>query len=133
MPRKKKAPESEQPWWKEKLDPTPVEAPFGYDHPPTLQDQIKMLVKNEMSIAAEQEGYETWEEADDFEMDDYPDGEAPEFLSKYEFDEMAPDTFFDEEEMRREAARKSETPDDATSAPAGDGTSEPITDVSTPE
>lgn len=54
------------------LDPTPVEMPVRFQRPPTLQEQIKAFVKRELSEAAEAQGVETFEEADDFDIEDDP-------------------------------------------------------------
>lgn len=67
-------------------DPTPVEVPLGYRRPPTLQEEISRIVRQQMSQQAAAEGFETFEEADDFEVDDDPDP-----LSAYEMLEMAPE------------------------------------------
>jgi pyruvate/2-oxoacid:ferredoxin oxidoreductase beta subunit len=63
------------------LDSTPLAIPVGFRKPPTLQDQMKKYVQIEMSRLAESQEFETWEEANDFEIgDDY------EAKSKYQED-----------------------------------------------
>lgn len=52
-------------------DPQPVEVPAGFKRPETLAEQIRRLVRNEefqRDLAAQ--GMETFEEAEDFEIDD---------------------------------------------------------------
>lgn len=51
-------------------DPTPVEVPIGFRRPLTLQEEIMRFVRREMSQIAEQQGFETFEESDDFDVDD---------------------------------------------------------------
>lgn len=51
-------------------DPTPVELPFGAQRPESLQDMIRRLVRTDVSRAAEQAGAETFEEANDFEVEE---------------------------------------------------------------
>lgn len=67
-------------------DPTPVEMPLGFKRPPTLQEEIQRIVRIQLSQQAQAEGFETFEEANDFEMDEDPDP-----LSPYEVSEMAPE------------------------------------------
>lgn len=65
-------------------DPTPVEWPAGVRRPETLTEQIQRLVRVQMSQFAEEQGLETFEEADDFDIDD--EEGAP--FSPYELTEM---------------------------------------------
>lgn len=58
--------------WSEKLDPTPVAVPAGFGRPPTLQEQMIALIRSEdfkRSMASQ--GFETIDEAEDFETEDY--------------------------------------------------------------
>lgn len=68
---------------KEYPDPTPVEMPLGFKRPPTLQEEIQRIIRVQMSQQARAEGFETFEEADDFAVDEDPDP-----LSAYEVMEM---------------------------------------------
>ncbi|UDN67863.1 hypothetical protein [robinz microvirus RP_153] len=52
---------------------TPVEWPLGVRRPETLQEQMRRLIRTEMSTRAAAEGYETFEEANDFDVDDDQD------------------------------------------------------------
>jgi len=54
----------------EKLDPTPLEIPVGFQRPPSLQEQIQRLVRVELSDKAAAAGAETFEESEDFGEDD---------------------------------------------------------------
>lgn len=79
----------------EKLDHTPVAVPVD-SGPPTLREQVRELVRHELSRAAAQGGWETFEESDDFDIPD--DEDLP--LTPYEMQEMADDVLdsFDEPE-----------------------------------
>lgn len=64
-------------------DPTPVEVPLHLRRPASIQDDIKRMVREELSRAAADAGEETFEEADDFSVDDDPDP-----FSQYELSAM---------------------------------------------
>lgn len=52
-------------------DPTPMAPPVGYNRQPSLSEQIRAMVRSErlaQEVAAA--GYETFEEADDFDVGD---------------------------------------------------------------
>lgn len=51
-------------------DPTPVAVPLRYKRPPTLQEQIQRLIRSEAYSRRMDEGYESLEEADDFDVGD---------------------------------------------------------------
>lgn len=52
----------------EVLDSTPLRLPIGFKRPETLAEQVQRLVRTHLSQVAEAEGYETFEEADDFDI-----------------------------------------------------------------
>ena len=54
----------------ETLDPTPVEIPTGFRKPELLAETIQRLIRNDVSQIADKEGYDTFEEADDFHIED---------------------------------------------------------------
>lgn len=54
----------------EVLDATPVAMPVGWSRPPSLQDQVRRFVRQELSRQAAEAGMETFEEADDFDVGD---------------------------------------------------------------
>lgn len=63
---------------REILDPTPMAPPIGYTRQVPLHLQIREMVRSEaLRQAAEAEGMETFEEADDFEVDDDFDPRTP--------------------------------------------------------
>lgn len=65
-------------------DPTPMQPPLGYKRQPSMVEHIRNMVRSEhLRLAAEQSGAETFEEADDFDIDD----DLPEPSSAYEFEE----------------------------------------------
>lgn len=51
-------------------DDTPLELPLRFKRPPSLQDQIKAMVRSVLSQAAADQGMESFEEADDFDVSD---------------------------------------------------------------
>lgn len=67
-------------------DQTPAAVPHGWERPLSLHEQIKRFIRSEMSMQAQLQGEESFEEADDFEVDEDPDP-----LSQYEIVEAAPE------------------------------------------
>lgn len=58
-------------------DPQPMALPPGVAKPETLAETIRRLVRNEISARASDLGHETFEEADDFDVeDDYADPQS---------------------------------------------------------
>lgn len=54
-------------------DPVPMAPPVGYRAPPTLADMIRRMVRSEaMLMASEAEEFDTFEEAEDFDIEDDP-------------------------------------------------------------
>jgi len=53
-------------------DPVPTQAPIGHGGQPQLDQLIKQYVRREMSELAQAQEYETFDEADDFEIEDDP-------------------------------------------------------------
>lgn len=66
----------------EKVDPTPMEVPQSGYRPITLRDEMRRFVQQAVSEQAEQHGFETFEEADDFEIEEAEQEEAA-LLSAY--------------------------------------------------
>lgn len=70
-------------------DPTPLEMPAGISRPLTIEEQIQRYVRGHLSRMAADQGQETFEEADDFELAD----EDPEdFLTPYEVHVLVSET-----------------------------------------
>lgn len=67
-------------------DDTPVDVPLNYKRPPTIQEMIRAHIRTELSRQAVDDGAESFEEADDFDVgsDDDP-------LSAYELQVMQED------------------------------------------
>lgn len=53
-------------------DPTPLSLPSGFKRPETLAEQVQRLVRNQISREAAEAGYETFDEAEDFDLPDDP-------------------------------------------------------------
>lgn len=51
-------------------DPQPVEIPARFKRPETLAEQIRRVTQGALSLQAKEQGFETFEEAEDFEIDD---------------------------------------------------------------
>lgn len=89
---------------REVLDPTPMEPPLGWKRQPSLAEQIRDMVRSEqLRAAAEAQGMETFEEADDFEVDDDYDPSTP---FENDFDPPIKEMIKD---VERERASKKET------------------------
>lgn len=58
-------------------DPTPLTIPSGFRRPETLQEQVARLVRGAMSRRAEEEGFETFEDSEDFDVDEDFDPRTP--------------------------------------------------------
>src|SRR5262245_12009423 len=57
---------------KEVPDPVPMSPPIGYTPPQQLDELIRAYVRRELSAAAAQDDFETFDEADDFDIEDDP-------------------------------------------------------------
>lgn len=88
---------------RERPDQTPhTLAVDGLRRPESLDDMVRRLVRHEMfQRAAAQAGHETFEEADDFDVDDDPDLKSP-----YELDDSLPP--FNEKELRAQIKRETD-------------------------
>lgn len=64
-------------WPGEVVDPTPVAPPVGYKKQPTIWEQQRALIRSELSRQAEAQGFESFEESDDFEVGDDYDPKTP--------------------------------------------------------
>lgn len=59
-------------------DPTVMDPPIGYIPQPPLHELIRqMVVSEQLRLAAEAEGLESFEDADDFDVDDETDPSSP--------------------------------------------------------
>lgn len=64
----------------ELMDPTPIAIPAGYRRPPTLQEQMARYMAG-ANLLAQQQGSESFEEADDFDIGDDYDPYSPHELA----------------------------------------------------
>ncbi|UDN67831.1 hypothetical protein [robinz microvirus RP_142] len=54
-------------------DPIPTAPPVGYKTPPTIMDMIKSMIHSEqLNQKAQAEGFDTFDEAEDFDIEDDP-------------------------------------------------------------
>lgn len=58
-------------------DPEPLTLPSGFRRPETLQEQVRRLVRTQLSMQAAESGAETFEESEDFDVDDDFDPNTP--------------------------------------------------------
>lgn len=85
-------------------DPTPVAAAIGHRPGPTLREQIRDMIQSEkLRMEAEAAGFESLEEADDFDVGDDYEPNSP-----YELDADLPQIA--ELKRRKEEAEKAEKP-----------------------
>lgn len=90
----------------EKLDRTPIAPPIGYQRQVPLHLQIREMVRSEaLRQAAEAAGAETFEEADDFEVDDDYDPTTP---YENDFDPPLKDVREDVEQERKARSKAQE-------------------------
>ena len=69
-------------------DPTPVEIPAGFSRPESLEAMVQRMVRTRVSDIAAEEGFETFEEADDFEVDEEDYVNDPSTPYEEDFDPM---------------------------------------------
>lgn len=79
---------------------TPVELPIGYEHPEELKSMIRRMVTDAAFVAAQDaQGFDSEEEADDFDVMSEEDGED---RSEHEFTEMQQEEVHEERRKRKE-------------------------------
>lgn len=105
---------------REHPDPVPVAPPIGHNPQPSLAEKIRAMVQSEhLRLAAEQAGMETFDEADDFEVDEDDDFD-PSSPWENEFDQPVSELRKREaEEKAALADAKPERSDKAPEAPQG--------------
>lgn len=116
---------------RELVDPTPIAPPVGYKRVPTLVEQLRQMVRSEsLAREAREAGYETFEEADDFDIPDDP--LDPKSSHEIGFDPPIPIS----ELRRRQAAEmasedplssQATTPPSQGAEPASGGAQAPLT------
>lgn len=101
-------------------DPTPVSIPLGYGHPESLESIIARMVGVQISKQAAARGFETFEEADDFDVND----EEVDPLSSHEMtsmEEEVPRDRFGKANVKKQAASSDGSTGDAGSKVRGSG------------
>lgn len=89
----------------ESLSNKPMAIPVGFKRPETLAEQVARLVRHERLIT--DAGYETWEEANDFDVDDTDPMSPHEMIYDPVLERMvAPSEFERNKDHYREAYRK---------------------------
>lgn len=92
-------------------DNTPVEMPAGHKRPESIQDMIRRLVRTDVSAAAERAGAESFEEANDFEVEE---DDAELFPTHHELhEEVVDETLRVKREAAARRANRAETGDEA--------------------
>lgn len=102
-------------------DTTPVALPLGFKTPETLAEQIQRLVRTNVSQEAANAGAETFEEADDFDIDE--EDEPFDQTSPYEMEfdpvlgrEVSAEMIMKDPRIAREYQQKSAASDEAREA-----------------
>lgn len=93
---------------REVVDPNPMEVPLGMKRPPTLEEQVKRLIRTSMSEYAAMHGAETFEESEDFDIDEPDEPFSPHEVELFNGMEVTPHDFADGSEAgvkRREAIK----------------------------
>lgn len=76
---------------REHPDPTPHHLALDDERPPTLAELVQRYVRDEVSQQAQADGFETWEEADDFTEDDPEELPfTPYVLSEHQLEDELP-------------------------------------------
>lgn len=106
----------------ENLDLTPVEIPAQTEQPMTIEQMIQRYVREAVSPAAVDEGDESFEDADDFEVED---DESP-FLTHHEVEAMSELELREQADLMgyelpdAESEMASQSPADTDAGPSGD-------------
>lgn len=58
-------------------DPRPLQIPAGFKRPETLAETVQRLVRGQLSRQAQEQGFETFEESEDFDIGDEIDMSTP--------------------------------------------------------
>lgn len=99
----------------EVLDPTPMAPPVGFRPAPSLSDQIREMVRSErLAREAAEAGFETFAEADDF---DIPDDVDPSSRWEQNFD---PTPVSELQRLAAEDAAKASSPQPSPAQPANE-------------
>lgn len=91
-------------------DPVPLAPPIGYKHQPSMVEIVRDMIKsNNLALAAQSAGKETFEEAEDFDIPDDP----VQLVSQWEnqHDPSLQDLLAAGKEIEKAAARKKQEED----------------------
>lgn len=70
-------------------DPTPMAPPIGYKKQPSMAELVRDVVKKALTEYAQENGMETFEEADDFDIEDDPLDPHSKYEADFEGDAAA--------------------------------------------
>lgn len=93
-------------------DKTPVSMPLGYERPEPLESMIARMIRVE-SVKAQSQGKETFEESDDFDVDD----DDIKFTSDHQFTDMQEEEL-DNPKPKPKPSRKPSRSENQPGAPA---------------
>lgn len=97
----------------ERLDASPIEIGIDQKRPPSLQEEMRRFITEEVSRQASHEGHETFEEADDFDLN------QDEFQTAYTLLEMQEEEPIDQAPSEPKVTAP---PDDVLASKPGDTT-----------
>lgn len=115
------------------LDPTPIAPPVGYQAAPSLREQIRDMVRSErlaQEVAAA--GFETFEEADDFDVGDDFDPRTP-YEERFDPDGRSNFEPITEVNRQEDAANKKAAASKASPAPQPSSEAKPQTPADPPQ
>ena len=75
----------------EQLDKTPLEVPLEHLRPPTIKEELQRYVRYEISQIGKDAGFSSFEEEDDFDIDD----EEVDLMSPYQMSELQEEAGFE--------------------------------------
>lgn len=105
---------------REHPDPTPIELPIGYEHPPTLREQMQRYIREELSVQAAETGLGTFEEENDFEPEDPEEVQLSGYeVHEYEFVEEPASPLREDPEGTELGAQDGRTPTPAPDEKSG--------------
>lgn len=91
-------------------DKTPVAMPIGYERPESLQSMIaRMVHSHALMTAAQKQGMETFEESDDFDVDDEGDLTSPYQMTDMQEEYVTPKPQTQQPNRRRQSDKESAT------------------------
>lgn len=103
----------------EVLDPTPLAIPAKFKRSVPQAELIRAMVQREISALAERQGFESWDEANDFDVDDDP---FP--VSVHQFDEDQEAALENDTAAIRAAKEAAQQPKPPEQAPPSSGDDE---------